>query len=238
MTELNNDWLTDGLIDFEFKKYVLLAYLKDVRQNFRTTKLYPFLADLVYHYKNLMNIQENKKIIYEKFPKVIKEADFEKLKLSYEKIIKDNDVMREIEEIVLFAIEEIEGVLREGREIYEFVEENVDLVPIGISSLYKKEGYMLINEKQKNDVNVYRYQITIFEGPEEKYRGVHTTLIDQFEKSIISTYEDIKMTLIRKHRELPNPATYLVNAKFAFPLNETLLPIAKRLLVRTVNITA
>jgi hypothetical protein len=237
MTSLNNDWLTEGLIDFEFKKYVLLAYLKAVRQNFRTTKLYPFLSDLIFHYKNLLSIQENKMIIYEKFPRVIRKADFEKLKLSYEKIIKDDDIMKEIEDIVMFAIEEIQGTLREGREIYEFVEENVDLVPIGISSLYKKEGYMLINEKQKNDLNVYRYQITIFEGPEEKFRGVHTTLIDQFEKSIVSTYEEIKLTLIRKHRELPNPATYLVNANFNFPLNETLLPVAKRLLVKTVNIT-
>lgn len=237
MVELKNDWLTDGLIDFEFKKYVLLAYLQEVRQNFRITKLYPFLADLIFHYKNLLNIQENRKVIYEKFPRVIKKADFERLKLSYEKIIKDDDIMKEIEEIVHFALEEIEGTLKEGKEIYEFVEEHVDLVPIGLSSLYKKEGYMLISEKEDKDVRIYRYQITIFEGPEEKYRGVHTTLIDQVEKSITSTYEDIKLTLIRKHKELPNPATYLVNARFNFPLNETLLPVAKRLLVKTVNIT-
>jgi len=95
---------------------------------------------------------------------------------------------------------------------------------------------MLINEKPRTDVRVYRYQITLFEGPGEKYRGVHTTLIDQFEKSIVSTYEQIKLDLIRKHKELPNPATYLVNTKFAFPLNETLLPVAKRLLVKKVNI--
>lgn len=237
MAELKNDWLTDGLIDFEFKKYVLLAYLKDVRQNFRITRLYPFLADLIFHYKNLQSIRENKKFIYEKFPRVIKKADFEKLKLSYEKIIEDDDVMKEIEEIVMFAIGQIEETLREGRELYEFVEENVDLIPIGLSSLYKNEGYMLISEKQRTDVKVYRYQITLFEGPVEKYRGVHTTLIDQFEKSIVSTYEQIKLHLIRKHKELPNPATYLVNSRFVFPLNETLLPVAKRLLVKKVNIS-
>ena len=236
MLKLENDWLTEGVIDFEFKKYVLLAYLRDVRQNFRITRLYPFLSDLIFHYKNLINIQENKKILYEQFPKKIKKADFEKLKLSYEKIINDDDIMKEIEEIVTYAIEKISGTLNEGREIYEFVEDNVDLVPIGLASLYKEEGYLLINEKPKNDVKVYRYQITIFEGPEEKFRGVHTTLIDQFEKSIISTYEQIKIMLIKKHKELPNPATYLVNAKFSFPLNETLLPIVKRMLVKKVNL--
>jgi hypothetical protein len=214
-----------------------LAYLKDVRQNFRITKLYPFLADLVFHYKNLLSIQENKNFIFEKFPRVIKKTDFEKLKLIYQKIVEDDDVMREIEDIVMFAIEQMKETLKEGREIYEFVEENVDLIPIGLSSLYKKEGYMLINEKPRTDVKVYRYQIALFEGSGEKYRGVHTTLIDQFEKSIVSTYEQIKLALIRKHRELPNPATYLVDTHFAFPLNETLLPVAKRMLVRKVNLS-
>ncbi len=236
MLKLENDWLTEGVIDFEIKKYVLLAYLRDVRQNFRITRLYPFLSDLIFHYKNLINIREHKKILYEKFPKTIKKADFQKLKISYKKIIEDDELMKEIEEIVIFAIDNIHETLSEGREIYEFVEDNVELVPIGISSLYKEEGYMLINEKPKNDVKVYRYQITIFEGSEEKYRGVHTTLIDQYEKSIISTYEQIKLMLIKKHKELPNPATYLVNAKFSFPLNETLLPIAKRMLAKSVNL--
>ncbi len=237
MAELKNDWLTDGLIDFEYKKYVLMAYLRDVRQNFKITRLYPFMSDLIFHYNNLRSVRENKKILYEKFPRTIKKADFEKLKVNYEKIVEDDDVMKEIDEIVVFALEHFKDTLREGKEIYEFVESNVELIPIGLTSLYKKEGYMLIDEQPLNDLKVYRYQITIFEGPEEKYRGVHTTLIDNFGKSSVSTYEQIKIMLIKKHKELPNPSTYLVNAKFSFPLKETLLPVAKRLLVKAVNIT-
>jgi hypothetical protein len=30
MVELKQDWLTDGIIDFEYKKYMLLAYLQQV----------------------------------------------------------------------------------------------------------------------------------------------------------------------------------------------------------------
>ena len=65
MTELSKDWLTQGLIDFEYKKYILLAYLKNVRQNFQGQILYPFLSDLVFHYRNLLSIRENKQLIYE-----------------------------------------------------------------------------------------------------------------------------------------------------------------------------
>lgn len=31
MDNLQKDWLTQGLIDFEYKKYVLLAYLNKAR---------------------------------------------------------------------------------------------------------------------------------------------------------------------------------------------------------------
>ena len=49
MEKLSQDWLTQGLIDFEYKKYVLLAYLKTAKESFGRVELYPFLTDLVFH---------------------------------------------------------------------------------------------------------------------------------------------------------------------------------------------
>ena len=40
-SHLNSTWLTDGLIDLEYKKYVLLAYLKNARDSFDRVELYP-----------------------------------------------------------------------------------------------------------------------------------------------------------------------------------------------------
>jgi len=82
---LQSDWLTNGLVDFEYKKYVVLGYLKDVKKKFSNYKLYPFLSDLVFHYQNLKSIKENKKVLYKHFPKVMTRADFQKLKLNYKK---------------------------------------------------------------------------------------------------------------------------------------------------------
>jgi len=235
MNELAKDWLTQGLIDYEYKKYIVLAYLRDVRNNFNEYILYPFLSDLVFHYRNLLSIRENKKLIYESFPKAMSKADFEKLEITYKKIIEDDEVMREIEDILEFAIGKFKDLLDEGKDIYEFVEENVEIVPIGVSPLYAKEGYLLINEQQKPDMKVYRYLITVFENANETYRGVHTEYLETMEKSISSTYETMKLELIRKYRYLPNPATYLVMAKVKLPFEETLFPVAKRLLVKYIN---
>ena len=41
MPKLSKDWITEKHIDFEYKKYVLLAYLQEVEKHFEMTSLYP-----------------------------------------------------------------------------------------------------------------------------------------------------------------------------------------------------
>ena len=76
MEQLKHDWLTEGLIDFEYKKYILLAYLKDIRKRFDVNQLYPFMSDLVFHYRNILKVKESKKLMYENFPETLSKADF------------------------------------------------------------------------------------------------------------------------------------------------------------------
>ena len=52
--KLKENWLTEGLIDFEYKKYQLLAYLKRVKDSFNKVELYPFLSDLVFSFSPLL----------------------------------------------------------------------------------------------------------------------------------------------------------------------------------------
>lgn len=234
MKELKKDWLTQDLIDFEYKKFILLAYLQEVKTNFTDRKLYPYFSDLIFHYRNLLSIKENKSILFENFPKQISKADFEKLTISYHKIIGDDYVMAEIEAIVTYAIPKLKDILTEGKDIYEYVEENLAITPVGISPLYPDEGYLFITEPNDKETRIYQYQITIFESADERYRGVHTTYLESVRRSLANTYENIKIDLTRRYKQLPNPATYMVEAKISLPLNETLLPIAKRVLVKYI----
>ena len=80
MNNLKHDWLTEGLIDYEYKKYVLLAYLKDVGNRFNQSELYPFMTDLIFHYRNLIKVKESKKLMYDNFPESLTKADFNKLR--------------------------------------------------------------------------------------------------------------------------------------------------------------
>ncbi len=234
MKTLDKNWLTEGLLDFELKKYTLLAYLQEVKFGFSDMKLYPFLSDLIFHYNNLMKLRENKRIIYDQFPRLMSKVDFEKLKITYEKIIDDDDIMIFLEEILEYSIPQISESMSEGKHIYEFVEENTEISPVGISPLYPDIGYIFLNQYNKKETYIYQYQITIFERADEKYRGIHTHFVESYTKKVTNTFENIKIDLTRKYKELPNPATYLINCKVICPIDETLLPIAKRLVVKYV----
>ena len=235
MEKLRNDWITDGLVDFEYKKYILLAYLKSVKENFNSSKVYPFLSELIFHYKNLLEVKANKTLMYENFPKTISKADFTKLRISYKQVIEDDDVMKELEEIIEFAIPIMKDTIEEGKELYEFVESNLELNPVGVEPLYNREGYLFLSKNRDTNVSIYRYQVTVFENSNENYRGISTTFEGSVIRSVANSYEAIKLSLARNNKSLPNPATFLIFSKLSFPVTETLLPIAKRLLVRTIS---
>ncbi len=228
---LSKNWLTEKHIDFEYKKYVLLAYLKEVHDKFEANYLYPSLSELIAHYRQILSIKENKQNLKDAFPQRLQKLDMERLILSYEKIMEDDALMAELETIIDFSIPQFKLQLSEGKKIYDFVEGNLSIYPIGVMPLYPEQGYMFIKNGNA-DTAVYEYQITIFEQPDEKYRGIHTTYVRSYGKSFTNTYEFIKIDLIRGNQKLPNPATFVIESELTLPMEQTLLPIAKRALVK------
>jgi len=232
MKALNEDWLTSHLIDFEYKKYILLAYLKDIKQQFDRVALYPYLSDLVFHYRNLLAIKENKEVLINNFPKSISQADFEKLSIHYKKMVESDEIMEELESIIEYAVPQFKTILGEGKDLFEFIEENIEIIPIGITPLHHQEGYLFLQQKGQKATQVYEYQVSIFEKADETYRGIHTTFLENITRGIGRTFESIKLELIRKYQKLPNPATFLINSDIVCPVNATLLPVSKRMFIK------
>ena len=238
MERLDNNWLTEGLIDFEYKKYILLAYLKNVRQNFNEHRLYPYLSDLIFHYENLKSIKEQKHLLYQQFPERISKTDFEKLVISYEKILEDDNFMIELEEIIEFGLEKIRESVKTGKEIYDNIEDNMDIIPIGLVPLYQKEGYMMVSQFMDRNLKIFRYMMSIYEKGHEEFRSLNVQFLETLEKEITMPYEQVKISLIRKYKELPNPATYLITSRNNFPFDESIMPIAKRMLMQRISVQA
>ncbi len=237
METLGKDWVTSGLIDFEYKKYLLLGYLQKVKEKFDRYALYPELSDLVFHFRNLEEIKNQKQLLQSSFPKHISKADFEQLKLVYQQIVQDDHLMEEINTIIDFALPQFKQNLDYGATIYDYLEKEIEISEIGVAPLYKDAGYLFIEEPFKPEYEVYQYQVSLLQQQDERYRGVHMRFIGHFRKSLSSHLENIKLDLIKSKKELPNPATFLVLSKRIIPHQETLIPIAKRLLVRFLSKT-
>jgi hypothetical protein len=238
MDKLKDNWLTEGLLDFEYKRYILLAYLKHVRASFGRTELYPFLSDLVAHYSNLKALRESKSLISDAFPKEVNRESLQRLEVTYKSLVEDDAVMKELVSIIEFALPELRSSLDEGAQIYEYVESKCDISAVGLTSLYANEGYLFISQPPEKETDVYRYQVTIYDQQHEILRGIHLKYVRTTRKSLANSYENIKLELIREFSELPNPAAYVIISKLKFPYTETLVPIAKRLLIKHISRSA
>jgi hypothetical protein len=233
MIELKQNWLTEGRIDVEYKRYLLLAYMQQVKDEFDAKKLYPRFSELVEHYRNLEILREQKKIAANNFPKEISKLDLERFKIEYRSLTQDDELIREIDEIISFAIPMFQNKMSLGKELYEEVEDKVEIFPVGLLPLEVDEGFFMLSDFVRRMINVYYYNITIFESAMEKLRGIHTTLVNQYEMSITNTYQNIKYEMIKGSKQMP--ATYALEFKESYPMAETMLPVAKRMLVRYIS---
>ncbi len=238
MKSLSETWFAEGRIDFELKKYTLLAYLQEVNKYFNAVKLYPQLADIIFHYNNIVSFRENKRFLQDQFPKKFTGVQMEKLQLLYEQMIDDDELMQELENIIHFSAGKMKRTITNGTEIYEFVENKIDINPVGIIPLDTQEGYFFLSTGDSSRTLMYHYRLSIFEKHDERYRSIKTSFIDNRTRSISSTYEHIKSELIRYRKDLPNPAVYAIETDLNLPVEETLLPIAKRSLVKFISTAA
>ncbi|GAA4334440.1 hypothetical protein GCM10023149_41820 [Mucilaginibacter gynuensis] len=235
MKMLGVNWFIEGAIDFEYKKYILLDYLQEINRHFDKSRLYPNLADLIFHYNNLLAFKQNKTVLQQAFPQRLTKANINAVKLTYKKIVEDDSSMLEIERIISYSLGKMDPAIQTGKEIYDFVESRLNIDPVGLVPLLPYHGYFSLRNGTDRTNMVYEYNLTIFEGKDDKYRGINISLIDTYEQSIVNTPEAFKQQLIKRNKYAPNPAVYYVHSDITFPLEQTLLPVAKRSLVKYIS---
>lgn len=236
ISNLNRDWVTEGNLDVEYKKYLLLAYLQFVQKEFSEKKLYPTLSELIEHYRHLQLLKKNVGSLEDSFPKQLSGIDFQHARLVFERMELKDSTISNLCEIIEFAIHSMVKPLENGKDIFDWVEKNLRIETVGLEPFYKSEGYMMIYTDGNPEIPVYRYQVSSVNLSDERYKGMSMQYITTETKSISNSFEQIKLNLIRQWRDLPNPATYLFFSDFPIPFNETLLPVSKRLLLRTISL--
>ena len=237
MSALSETWFIEGNVDFESKKYTLLAYLQNVNACFNEKKLYPELSDVIFHFNNLMTFKQTKRLMQNRFPRKLTGIQLQKLELIYEEMIADDELMAEIEQITYYATQQMKATISGGTDLYDYIENNMTIAPVGILPLDVDEGYFFLCDGHFRSIRVYQYRMSIIERSDDKYRALRSHYVSDWERNFTNTYESIKADLMRNIRSFTTPAVYTIETKLAYPVEETLLPVAKRSLVRYIETT-
>ena len=234
METLNKNWFVEGWIDFEYKKYILLAYLQKIKQSFDNVKLYPHLSEVINHYEDLVRYSEQQIHLKSNFKRTIDNIDLRNLKINFQELQED-EIVNKIMEIVNYSIPKLHDSVERGRELYDFIRSKIKMETVGIIPFYKKEGYLLLLIDGSSDVTVHRYKTSIIQKNNEQFHGLLTKKIDKFKYSFASSLPSIKINLTKKYTDLPTPATYVIHCSMEFPSEQSIMPIAKRLLLKELS---
>lgn len=233
MTSWNLDLFTNAVYDFERAQYQILSNLQSVRQDFSNNRIYPHLGDLIALYGTLQTITEESDHLRKALPGTIKEVDLEAQEVVYEKADLDHDKMQTVEELIQWAMPHVKAAIDEGKTIFEFVEDHLHMEEVGIVPSYVQEGYLFVPDRETDQLHVLQYNLSIFTGSDERFRSLRTSHVRSIpQRSIRHSPQTIKLSLMEERRDLPNPATYYFDSEIEFPYESTVLPVAKRKLMR------
>jgi hypothetical protein len=224
-------------MDLEINQYRILGGIKELYCDFDKKKIYPSLASLIALKSSLEQIREERKSLTVKFPKQISGFDIKQKKILFtiQEPSENNKSIDQVFELIDWALPHIKEAIDEGIVLFDFVEKNIVLEQVGILPIYKDEGYFIVNDNTACELQVHRYESSLFSSGKEKYRALKTEFVKSEKQEIIRVSpETIKHQLIKERQDLPNPATFICDTDLDFPFAETIFPVAKRKLMTAI----
>jgi len=235
LSQLSIDLFLGAARDTEAARYRLLSALKGVRGEFSRNRIYPTLSTLIDLYDMLRKIAEGGRALRDELPRRIVGIDLENNRILSEPVDLPSSEIEAIRAMIEWALPEFVRAIEEGRTIYHFVDESLRVEEVGIIPSYVEEGYILLPEAARGLLHVLRYEVSIFASADERYRNLKTSLVTSYPIGrLAQTPSSLKQELIEVYHDLPNPATYYFETDIDFPFQETLLPVAKRKLLRQI----
>ena len=228
MEKLDRNWLTKDNTDFEYKKYILLAYLQSIKKKFEIYELYPYLGELIEHFRSLKQLLTNKDKLTKR---EISSLDLEKLEIVYTTI--EDNIFKEIEELVRYALNEMANTIRLGRKKFDEVETKIKFDHVGILPTYFKDGFIILTVKGNS--SIYTYKINDLIVDKMPYKMVITRPLEALlDNNFLITPEEIKRDYITSLCDYV-PATFNTTTKIDLSIDHTLLPITKRKILQYIK---
>lgn len=222
-----NDIVLSTLEDRELNEYKVLNFLKNCRQNFNKSRLYPDLTELRIIATKLKSFLNQKTFDNSSQQCSVKNGS---KKETY--ITVDNDEYENIVEIVKSSLSHLTEVIEEGYAIYDFVSSNIEVNLVGHLPEYYDEGYLLIPNHKTNQLAVYQYVTSTSLTSPIPLQSLNTSYLMSIPGCEVSlTSKKFRQELVLKLNSFIAPAIFVCLTDLTFDIPHTILPIAKKKLL-------
>ncbi len=235
MRNLTLDIFTSSVEDQELSEYKVLAALKKYSDKLHKNLLYPSFGELIELWNMLHSLINQRKYLFNSKTHKISGTDFTDEKPLYEAETEEYDdySLSKLFDFITWATPKIKEVINEATAIFDFVESELSIEPVGIVPFYANEGYFSIPENGEGTIHVYRFKITNVFDSDVPFSTITTEHIERIPISKFDFKADeFRIELTKKYPDLPSPAVYNICTTLDMPFNETILPVAKRKITR------
>jgi hypothetical protein len=223
MMEFDQDWFTQGPIDYEFKKYTLMAKIKRLEGMIKLGIIWPVIQEVEYHLDYLYRFKYEKETLDDKL-KIAKDIDFINFRIIYE--IPDDqigDQMDVLHRIANEAIVKFEDVYMDARLAWRDIEPHIKITWIPSKTPILKSGFAaMVDNRQK-------IHLCKFEKPSKLGGDWRTFKLEKIEEVPFTPEAMGKMVEIHTQMDTRIPFArmdYNINCSF----EDAIFPIAKSIL--------
>ena len=227
------DWIIQEPIDFEYKQYLILDYVKKAEEKIDRFEIYPTFQELAIHFASMGRIKEHGQFITLK--RLPEEIDDEILitDLIYNTIrFKDEEERNEILSIAEFAYEKFKDLFLIAKSAWSIINESINLELVNDLSR-AKGGYGYITFEYNNEQYVYEYKIQRLTPKTDEnkchitkiYQGSHKSLNDVISEFGLFGYNGEHFEENRLGLDFPQ---FKISFTQSFPLEGSLLSLSRR----------
>lgn len=234
-TGLSRHWIAEGVMDAEYKEYVLLAWLQKLKAEFKNTRLYPALSDIIGKHKELKHLQHELTSAQERSP--LTGLDFRRMRTLRAPQSHQPELESYLAELIQRALPHLRLAIEEGKALYDLIDSQLKFTPVGVQPFHVAEGYLLVTIGAQNQrhLQAFRYSKSKVIRNDDTFLELRLRRIESRHLSRLEQPEHVKWSLIHRHKDLPQPATYHAHLDQSIPVQQTLLPIARRKLLQEIS---
>ena len=234
--QLDPEWIYQDPIDFEHKKYKLLAYLQKCDKRFEELKIYPDFVELSLHLANLQSISKENTMLTTK--KKFKSCDDEILfkELIPKKLPKLDDADQiEIDKTVKYSGQKIYEAFNIAKSIWTIAHDAISVhIRKNKERLEDGLGFIYLRRKTDEKLLVWEYEIKK-DVDDDISNKAYLNLIfsgDSDEKTFSDIIEE--HSTWNKTDYFKDVPVFEVKSSQDFPFEETFIPLMKRQLMSYV----